>query len=288
MIEKVIIFGAKLYNSGSYINFGFFNAFEEKDYDVYWIHNKNISQMDNLDLSKNTLFIINNKLNNDKIPVSKKNYYVIINGDDKYFRSIDKQKVFIKEYSTDLDLSKYTKLEDYIYVYKRKRILVMPYATLLTPTQIIDNLNDFVKIKDRDRKIVYVGNYNQQILNRVNNSKFLSKRTIIKRLIELDDEVELIRNNLLSCTYTKKSTAIDMKTLTHITYGTICITDSDITVEFLNNKIIKFNQIKFIRKNPKLLLTFIKKQNIFELIELIANKHTFLNRISTIFQYFGI
>ena len=32
----------------------------------------------------------------------------------------------------------------------------------------------------------------------------------------------------------------------------------------------------------------IKKNEIFDLIELITNNHTFLNRIRTIFNYFGI
>ena len=232
MIENVVIFGNKLYKEDSYINFGFYNAFCEYDYYIEWVDEENLEVLD--EMKTNTMFIINTTKHIEKIPVHISNYYVIIKGDAKRFRCMDRNKLFLIEYDSTKITSKYTKIDDYVYQYKRKRTLMLPYGSMLTPNQIIENLADFVNFENREDKIVMTRDYDNKILDEVIKTK--SKNIIIKKLISLDDEIDLIRKIKLSCCFASNKNKIDFKTLTHITYGTYCITNSEVTHKLLNEQ----------------------------------------------------
>jgi len=284
MIETVVIFGKELYHSDGYVNFGFYNAFLEMGYDTYWISENNLDEIEGIE--NNTMFIVNDILNNEVIPLNKTNYYVILKSNGYHFRSMDKNRVHLLEYSTDLDLSRYTKIEDYTYEFRRKRMIVMPYASIATPTQIIDNLKNFIDKKDREDKIVLARNYDNNIQNDIINAN--SKRLVIKKLLLLDNEVDLIRKVKLSCCFTSNKNKIDHKTLTHIAYGTMCITDSLLTNNLLKNKLCYLEDTSTLDSVCDSYFESIKKEELFDLIEYIVNNHTFINRIRTLLNYFGI
>jgi len=284
MFQSVVIFGKELYHEDGYINFGFYNAFLEMGYDTYWIHENNLDEIK--EFGNNTLFIINEVKNSELIPINISNYYVIIKANGKSFRCMDKNRVHLLEYSTDLDLNRYTKIEDYIYEFRRKRMIVMPYASIATPTQIIDNLKNFIDKKDREDKIVLARNYDNNIQNDIINAN--SKRLTIKKLLLLDNEVDLIRKVKLSCCFTSNKKKIDHKTLTHIAYGTMCITNSSITNDLMKNKLCYLADTSTLDDDCDDYFDSIKKEELFDLIEYIINNHTFINRIKTILNYFGI
>ena len=284
MINKVIIFGKQLYHNDGYINFGFYNAFIEMGYDAYWICKNNLDEIKGNE--KNTMFVINETENCNIIPLDKSNYYVIIKGDSKHFRSMDKNRVHLFEYSTTINLSRYTKIEDYIYEFRRKRTLIMPYASIATPNQIIDNLKDFVDKENREDKIVLVRNYDNNIQNDIINAN--SKCLTIKKLISLDNEVDLIRKVKLSCCFTSNVNKIDHKVLTHVAYGTMCMTNSLLTDNLLKNKLCYLANTSTLDSVCNAYFDSIKKEELFDLIEYILNNHTFVNRIKTILNYFRI
>ena len=232
MIENVVIFGKRLYNIEAYISYGFYNAFLEIDkYNVYWISPDNLDEIK--DITKNTIFVINSHENNEVIPLDVSNYYILINADGRRFRVMDKNKISIVEYDSTMDLGKYTEIEDNIFLYKRKRTIVMPYGSMLTPTQIKENLNDFVEKPDREDKYVLTRNYNNLILDEIVNTN--SKKLIVNKIISLEEEIELIRKIRMSVCYVERQNKIDYKTLTHLSYGTMCITNSEVTNNFLNS-----------------------------------------------------
>jgi len=285
MIENVVIFGNKLYNEDSYINFGFYNAFFEfGDYNIEWVDEKNLEVLE--EMTRNTMFIINHLTYNDRIALHSSNYYVLIKSEPKRFRTMDKNRVSILEYDSSRNMSKYTKIDDYIYEYRRKRTLIIPYASMLTPSQIIDNLADFVELEDRKNCTVLTRSYNNKILGELIKTR--TKDICLKRLISLDDEVELIRNINLSCCFASNPNKIDYKTLTHISYGTMCVTNSETTHKLLKEKTFYLSDATTFCEKKDDYVNSIKKNEIFDLIELITNNHTFFNRIRTIFNYFGI
>ena len=284
MIENVVIFGNKLYKEDSYINFGFYNAFCEFDYNIEWIDEDNLEIIEKM--QTNTIFIINTTKNIEKIPVHISNYYIIIKGDSKRFRTMDRNKLFLIEYDSTKVTSKYTKIDNYVYQYKRKRTLMMPYGSMLTPNQIIENLADFVNFENREDKIVMTRDYDNRILDEVIKTK--AKNIIIKKLISLDDEIDLIRKIKLSCCFASNKNKIDFKTLTHITYGTYCITNSEVTHQLLNEQTCYLSDASTFSSTHIDYLDSIKKNELFDLIELIINNHTFLHRVKTILKYFNI
>lgn len=285
MYNKVIVIGPYLYHKDSYINFGFQNAFLEKNIETYWIHNKNINDLNKINNQKNILYIINT-LNKDiinNIPLFNENYYVIIKCPTNKFEKMNSLKII--EYSSDLDVSNFKKIDDYIY--KSEKKIIMPFGTILTPSQIIENLEDFIEIKDRNENIIFTGQYDN--INHKNLIDINCNRTIIKKLISLENEIELIRKTLLSCCFSSDKSKIDIKTLTHISYGTQILTNSKIIKDFLDNKceyindMKEYNYCKLIKKTKET-----KKENIFHMIQKIINKHTFMNRISLINDFFNI
>ena len=110
----------------------------------------------------------------------------------------------------------------------------------------------------------------------------------IKKLILLDNEVNLVRKVKLSCCFASDINKIDHKTLTHIAYGTMCLTNSLVTDNFLKNKLCYLEDVSTMDSIYSSYFDSIKKEELFDLIEFIVNNHTFVNRIQTIKKYFSI
>jgi len=285
MIDNVIIFGEKLHKPGSYVNFGFYNTYSEMDLDfVEMVHKKNLDLLEDEMFDEKTLFIINSPENNDFIPLSDDNYYVLINANKEYFEE-EKNILYFIEYKFDMDLTGYKKIEDYVYINTSLKTVVMPFASILTPTQILENLKIFIPIEKRTGNYVLTRQSDTSSLKYINGLPYFDKR----RIITLDNEVELLKNSLISCCFNSELNKIDEKTLTHIAIGVPCLTNSPITNECLNNKLMFANTGKDVTYDKiKTYLQSINKSDIYSLIEVVINKHTYYNRISVIHQYFGL
>ena len=285
MYDKVIIVGPYLYHNDSYINFGFYNSFFERNKNTYWIHKKNINNISNID-HKNVLYIINtNDIEMIKnIPIDNSNYYVIIKCPSKKFENVN-NLLIIKEYYNDINIINYEKLDDYIY--KKDKEIIMPYGSILTKSQIIENLEDFINIENREDKIIYTGSYNNIDHNDIIKTK--CNYTLIKKLISIEEEIKLIQKILLSCCFPLNKNKIDIKTLSHISYGGQILTNSKFIKDFFNNKCLyienidSYNYKKLLQEAKKT-----KKEDIFHMIQKIINNYTFESRIKIINNYFKI
>ena len=285
MIKNVVIFGKRLYYTQGYINYGFYNAFLEfGKYNVYWISEDNLDEMENI--KQDTIFVVNDDKNNHLIPLDLSCYYILIKANMFRFRVMDKNKISIVEYKTNADLSKFIEIEDNIFLYKRKRTMIMPYGSMLTPTQIIENLAYYVEKIDRENKYIMTRNYSNVILDEIINTN--SKKLIVKKIISLDEEVELIRKIRMSVCYVSIPEKIDYKTLTHLSYGTMCVTNSQATNDFLNNKLCYLTDTSQFETSVESFYDSLKKEDIFSLMELIINNHTFYHRVNSILRYFNI
>jgi len=285
MLNNVVIFGDRLGKTGGYVNFGFYNTYSEMDLDfVEIVNNKNLEILEDEMFDEHTLFIINSPQNNDLIPLSDDNYYLLINADKEYFKE-EKNILYFIEYQSDMDLTGYKKIEEYVYINNSLKTIIMPFASILTPTQILDNLKTYKTIEKRTGNYVLTRPCDTSSLKYINGLPYFDK----KRIITLDNEVELLNNSLISCCFNGEPNKIDEKTLSHIAIGVPCLTNSLITNQCLNNKLMYASTGKDVNYDKiKTYLQSCKKSYMYSLMENVINKHTYYNRISVIHKYFGL
>lgn len=263
---KIIIYGDKNQTNNSYINLGFFKAFNYLKFDTRQV-TKN--QIKSLTFDEPTLFIVNDKSNNKHIPLDNKHMYVLINFDKKYFTNV-KNTLIIKEYDSKLNLKNVKKLEEYIYL--RDNILIMPWGSILTPPEIIKNLETIKGQNNRRIPLILTRKH------KLPQIRYIKKKYSYKPVCKFEKELEMVSNSKCSiCIYDNDK--IDHKALTHLTCGTNIISNSDETRKFLENKVgdLTSNFNKDFKKN-----------NLYHLIENILNNHTFCGRVFNILDFFDL
>lgn len=285
MMNNVIVFGEKLYHPSGYVNFGFYNAFSEMDLNsIELVTKKNLHILEDEIYDENTLIIVNSPENNDLIPLSDYNYYVLINADNEVFKD-EINVLYYVEYDSTLDLTGYTKLDDYVYINYSTKTVVMPFASILTPHQIIENTKSFVPIENRKGNCIMTRILNTSSLKYINGLSGFVK----KRIITLDNEVTLLNDSKMSCCINDRQTKIDEKVLSHLAIGVPCLTNSTITNECFNNKLMFANTGKEVNNDKvQIYLQTYKKSDIFSAMETVINKHTYNQRISVIKTYFEL
>ena len=285
MINNIIIFGDPLYkNEDGYINHGLYKAFQSFGYKVYIINKSNINILDKIDKTIN-MYIINTEQHNNLIPFKYSNYYVLIKCDSNYKSNILSMtnNLTIVEYNNNIDTTAYTNYGDYIY--KKDRTIIMPWGSLLTPNEIINNLSNFVEFRDRNDNICMTRNYNADMLRKSNISNL---KIVKKRIITLENEKELVEKCKFSLSLNKKPCTIDHKILTHLSYGAMCISDCLLTCSYLDNQICYIDDMNNIETIIETYCNTFKKNNLFNLMENIYNNHTFCHRIQNILTFFNL
>ncbi len=282
--KNIVVFGNRLYKDGSYVNFGLYNALVElyvrENVNIVWV---NLSAYKDIEkYKKNTLFFINTTKYNELINIDITNFYIILNGSDKHFRRLSRNKLFLKEYDASLITNKYKEIQPYHYINKRKRILMIPYGTLLTKNQIIKHLKNYTEINNRSDEIHFIGNYNKELLTKLNK---MSKNIILKKLINIDDELDIVQASKLSCRLQLEKSKVDFRTFTHLSCGTLCITNSKTTNEFFSNKLCLITDEDNFNEKVALYKDNMSKKDIYDLMEDIINNHTFIDRINFIIKY---
>ncbi len=137
---KIIIIG-NTNNIDNLLNIGIKNAilYMNIKCDVEIINGGCVSSI--CKCSSNTLYFINTKRNNAGIHYDKTNYYLLLNYDEitipNAIISSNNCKI-INEYNSSYDYSNLTKINDYYYRYDNG--LVLPWGSLLTPYEILNNL----------------------------------------------------------------------------------------------------------------------------------------------------
>ncbi len=284
MVKNIIILGDPLYKSDAgYINYGFMNAFKSLGYDTYCINGDNKNIINDLGTTNN-MYIINDIRHNNIIPIDTSNYYILIKYSNKKFLKMP-NKMVIKEYNTDIQqwrLNLYTNLGDNIY--QQKWNFIMPWGSLLTPKEIINNLKNFVELKDRDG-IFMTRNYTTDMLKQVSSSNV---KICLRKMISLENEKELLRGAKFSCCLTTTPKTIDYKVLTHLSYGVMVATNCQLTHQYLDSKTLYIDDIKNKKSLTDNYYGSFKKNDLFDLMENIYNNHTFTNRVKIILDYFGL
>lgn len=76
--------------------------------------------------------------------------------------------------------------------------------------------------------------------------------------------------------------------ITHLSYGTQCLTNSTTTHQAMDSKTVYLDDCSDFNMGIDSFMNNTKKEDIFYMIEYILNNHTFVNRINTLKTYFGL
>ena len=294
-VIKIIILGDKK----DYLNKAFIRAFGDfrnltKSTNADFIieeYTKSTISLFKQSVVDECIFIINEKLNNEYIPLDEDNYYILINYDETHFDTdIELNKLIVEEYDSSVDYSTYDKLADYIY--QKDESIVIPWGSHLSTEGMLDIVKGYTEGDDK-YNIIMTRKYNNIMMNRLTIDNITKKR-----LLTLKQELELIKNYKLSLCLTDDITKIDLKAILHASYGITVITNSPATYEFLSPNCIyvpEYNDefmssVDRYNKTDEIIESYnsIKKHHVFEVMEKIINEHTIFQRVKLFLTYFRV
>jgi hypothetical protein len=300
-IKKVIIWGHKLYShTHSFIHNGFFKTFKHLGYDTYWFDNND--NVNNFDFSC-SLFLTEGQVDS-KMPLRDDCYYILHNVDQEKYRNstINKNKVLIIQvYTKDCLKRNELELEKCIHYTKSANeqsysVLYFPWPTDLLPYEIEQNISNYDNVnvtqniyfigmgiyetnlvidsfcKNNNLKYVQIGGFSNNVDTKT-NQQYISE-SIIAPAIQGDKwQVDV---GYVPCRIFK-----------NISYGKMGITNNETVYELFEKKIIYDPNmytslekgLQFEKNNKEY-----KKEKIIELMNLVKEKHTYINRIQLILK----
>lgn len=309
-IKKIIIWGHILHShTHSYIHNAFYIAFKYLGYDTYW-YDDNMN-VDNIDFS-NSLFITEHQVNK-KIPLRQDCLYLSHYIDDNDYINIPKSNIIILKVSErdflECDLNKnyiYTKLQynnnlEYYANCDGYNCLYIYWATDLLPYEIDININNIDNIisQNNERIINFVGMMTRpwEILksfcknnNIIFNNYGASFDINSDRNKSINENVNLIQSSIiapaLQDNYQIEHHYIPCRIFKNISYGKMGMTNNKLVHYIFNEKILYDNDINLlILKGLEFESNINKKEKIVELMNIVKNNHTYLNRIDTIKRF---
>ena len=301
-VEQVVIWGRKFDgHTHSYIHYGFHRAFQHLGYKTHWIDidsEGNIKDnLANIDFA-NSLFIIQAFDNN--LPIRDDSFYIIHNLEETKYQSLKENGhcIALQVYTHDCLDRKETKLDNCMYYDIKQPVIYLPWATDLLPHEIEANKRRILDIK-KEHVATFVGCiYGESFGNQIQIDSF--KRACTENKIEfkqegacstsMEDNIRCVQKALLAPAiqgeWQCQQGYIPCRIFKNISYGAMPITNSKTVWELFDKKII-YNP------NPYQLgleaIQHLKTWNMevqYKLMDLVKEKHTYLNRIETLFQFF--
>jgi hypothetical protein len=311
-IKQIVIWGHKLHShTHSYIHNGFHVAFKHLGYSTYWFDDSD--DVSSVDFS-NTLFITEHQVNK-KIPLRNDCLYFTHYIDEGDYAGISLDNIVLLKVSQ----------RDFLECDKDKNYLYLPldyndvpnefyaecdgikafytyWATDLLPHQIQHNIDNLHTDVIEPYRINFVGSmtkvwYNLDYVSRENNIDFrffgASFDQNSTRNKSIEENMRLIQESIIAPAlqddYQVSMKYIPCRIFKNISYGKMGITNNWFVNSLFDNKLIFHNDAikscsdgiyfeKFTDKDEK-------KYRINELMEIVRDKHTYVNRINSIRIY---
>lgn len=297
-VKKVILWGHPLHShTHSYIHWGFFRAFKKLGYETYWFDGK--TSMSNFDFN-NVLFITEGQVDS-AIPIRDNCYYIIHNCKPaKYQHLLNNGRAIILQVYTHDCLTRKEPSFDYCFHYNLPQsTLYMPWATDLLPDEIEAIKQRITLSKKKKNSASFIGSISSGYFgNQPEINQF--KKAIEQHGIEfyhggvnarsMEENIACIQASLLAPalqgSWQCKQGYIPCRIFKNISYGAMGITNSA-TVYRLLNKAIVYNPNAYQLGHDaiKRLATWTLNDQ-YALMDLVKEKHTYINRIERLFSFF--
>jgi hypothetical protein len=293
---KVVIWGHHLHShTHSYIHYGFERAFKALGHDVYWLGDDD--DVSGFDFS-NSLFLTEWQVD-DKIPIRKDCKYVLHNCDrpggfERYAPVADRclnLKKFSK-YEEDLPRGA-EKIGPYVLFEPATNTLIQPWATDLLPDEI--NFHDAgIGVESQGKKrCVFIGSYGEgEYGNRseidpfVDECKKLGMEFVLKGSVSHEENKSMIADGYicpaLVGAWQARFGYIACRVFKNISYGKMGVTNSWEQHDLFEGKLVWNPDTRQLVHDaiPRLG----DKKRIVELMKMVKERHTYINRINTIME----
>lgn len=294
---KVVIWGYTLHcHTQSYIHQAFYRAFQHLGYQTQWLTND--SDISSFDFS-NTLFLTEGQVD-QKIPLRDDCLYMLHNcAREKYQSLFDKNKCFNQQVYTDDVLGRQTqKIDTCVHFDIPGKCLYIPWGTDLLPHEIEANKPNTV-FNQESKKITWVGTVGDGIfgnINQINPFKSAAHQNGIEfqsfsSCKSIEENIQLVKNSYLAPTITgqwqNKVGYIPCRITKNISYGQFGLTNSARVSELFDHKIIFNPDTRRLFYDARERLSHMPVSELHALMDIVKNKHTYLNRIQTIIDFFN-
>ena len=295
--KKVVIWGHKLHShTHSYVHFAFYKAFKHLGYETYWLDdNDDVSGVD----FSNALFITEGQVDK-KIPLRDDCYYILHHCRDRqrFQRLIDSKRVIhLYQYHDHHELfGEQFKIGDLTYANFPEASIAIPWGTDLLPHEIEANKQRIKHIK-RTHTIYWVGtigggwagNLNElQPFIRACRENNINFKHVIN--VSLEQNRDLIQQSYMAPAivgaWQEQHGYVPCRIFKNISYGQMVATNSRQANELFEKKLI-FNKDTYqLFFDAKKRLATVKIADIYELMDMVKDKHPYLNRINTLLEFF--
>ena len=298
-IKQVVIWGHKLHShTHSYVHWAFHNTFKHLGYTTYWFDNDdNVQHID----FANTLFITEGQVD-QHIPLRYDCFYVLhYCNDQKYHALFDAGCAMRLEAYTDTRIQNRPhriKIDECIYFDLTDFTLFIPWATDLLPHEIdAIKKNLPTQITQREKIVFWVGSIGAGVYGNVKEIspfKIACKKNGIQFKhragnISMELHRELIQKSCMAPaivgTWQKEHGYVPCRAFKDISYGHMILTNSQRTYELFEKKIIYNPDTMQLFCDGQKRLSEVTPKEIIELMDLVRDKHTYINRIHTILEF---
>ncbi len=291
--DKVVIWGHKLHShTHSYIHNAFYVAFKHLGYKTYWFDNQD--NIDDFDFT-NTLFLTEGQVDSG-MPVRNDCKYILHNCDGARYQNLDKKNYFtLQVYTDDVLPRNVHKVEACIYYDYPGRCVFMPWATDLLPHEIDEIMLKIPHIR-KSSTVYWIGTIGggyfgneHQIDPFINACKENRCNFVRSSNVSFEENKRLVLESYMAPAivgeWQAKVGYIPCRIFKNISYGKMGITNSKRVFELFEGKVVYNSDTYALFSDAKKRLESMKIEDLYDLMNFVKTKHTYINRIQTLLTF---
>lgn len=292
--KKVIIWGHKLHShTHSYIHYAFYRTFTHLGYDTLWLdNNDNVSSID----FSECLFLTAGGVD-QLMPVRSDCRYILHNCAPERYKALFAQNacIILQVYSHDCLKRNEEKIDSCMYINRETKTIYMPWATDLLPHEI-DTIKSQMPSREKSNTIYWVGSVWDGIhgnRNYINDFKTACRENNIMlqevAAVDQNQNIDLIGKSYMAPAiqgqWQCENGYIPCRIFKNISYGQMGITNSKTVYDLFEGKIIYYPDSYQLFYHAQEQLQHTTLQELYDLMDLVKNKHTYINRIDHILDF---
>lgn len=265
-------------------------------YRTLWLDNE--SDLRGVDFS-NTLFLTEGQVDG-RIPLRNDCYYILHNCSASKYSAISTQnQIKIQVYTDDILLvPDAIKMDTCIYYHLSDQCLYMPWATDLLPSEI-DKVKEGIQDVSMENCVYWIGTVGEGEFGNLNELtpfiqaceesgiKFVQQTHVSVELNKQLTQKSYIAPTIVGRWQSQKG-YIPCRVFKNISYGKMGVTNSKRVYELFEGKIVFNSDTYQLFFDAEQAMESMTLNQLYELMDLVKEKHTYINRIHTMLDFFEL
>jgi hypothetical protein len=293
--QKVVIWGHKLHShTHSYVHNAFYRAFQSLDYETYWFDDKD--DVSDFDFS-NCLFLTEGQADQN-IPIRLDCMYILHNARMEKYKALGMNNyISLQVYTDDVLNQNILKIAPCIHFDIKGRTVYMPWATDLLPNEIDQIIAKIPQINKKSKIISWVGTIGKGLFGNSeeidpfkNEARKLGYKFVHKINLSLEENIKLVQASFIAPaivgTWQKEKGYIPCRIFKNISYGKLGVTNSERVSELFEGRIVYNSDTSKLFHDALKRVKNISNDELKDLVLFVRDKHTYVNRIHTLLDFF--